>query len=215
MKGLVLKDLLLMIKMNKKLIFIMYCFAAAIAFLGQNEVYAIISSAFFSLFIGMHLMMTMTYDGMTSWKQYELILPMNEYQIIGSKYLACLSLIPVSAAGTAVIYTARYFVYHSFSSSQFDFSIAVAVVAPILWCSVYLAFAQWFGYLRVQYVRMIGILLIIVLFNILPKDTGISVLNLAQNPKLIVIGVLGVLECDRLRKEKIRIEAAGEREALY
>lgn len=69
MKGLVFKDLLLMKKMNKKVIFVMYFFVIAISFFGENEVYSIMSSAFFSLFIGMHLMMTMTYDGLTSWKR--------------------------------------------------------------------------------------------------------------------------------------------------
>ena len=54
MKGLVFKDLLLMKKMNKKVIFVMYFFVIAISFFGENEVYSIMSSAFFSLFIGMH-----------------------------------------------------------------------------------------------------------------------------------------------------------------
>ena len=61
------------------------------------------SSAFFSLFIGMHLMMTMTYDGLTPWKQYELTLPMSKYQIIFSKYLTSLLLVPISIM--AVSYT--------------------------------------------------------------------------------------------------------------
>ena len=52
MKGLVFKDLLLMKKMNKKVIFVMYFFVIAISFFGENEVYSIMSSAFFSLFIG-------------------------------------------------------------------------------------------------------------------------------------------------------------------
>ena len=51
MKGLVFKDLLLMKKMNKKVIFVMYFFVIAISFFGENEVYSIMSSAFFSLFI--------------------------------------------------------------------------------------------------------------------------------------------------------------------
>ena len=42
-------------KMNKKVIFVMYFFVIAISFFGENEVYSIMSSAFFSLFIGMHL----------------------------------------------------------------------------------------------------------------------------------------------------------------
>ena len=37
MKGLVFKDLLLMKKMNKKVIFVMYFFVIAISFFGENE----------------------------------------------------------------------------------------------------------------------------------------------------------------------------------
>lgn len=193
MKGLVLKDLLLMIRMDKKIILIMYFFAAAFAFMGENAIYTIMSSAFFSLFMGMHLMMTMTYDGMTSWKQYELTLPLNKYQIIGSKYLACLFLIPISAIGTTIIYIARYMVYHSFSFDQYGFSIVLALLLPILWCSVCLALAQWFGYMRVQYVRMACILFVILLGNKMSKDTALAVGKLMQNPAMIVIGVLGVI----------------------
>ena len=119
MKGLVFKDLLLMKKMNKKVIFVMYFFVIAISFFGENEVYSIMSSAFFSLFIGMHLMMTMTYDGLTSWKQYESTLPLSKYQIIFSKYLTSLLLVPISIMGTVIIYIIRYVVYHNFTLSQF------------------------------------------------------------------------------------------------
>ena len=161
MKGLVFKDLLLMKKMNKKVILVMYFFVIAISFFGENEVYSIMSSAFFSLFIGMHLMMTMTYDGLTSWKQYELTLPMSKYQIIFSKYLTSLLLVPISIMGTVIIYIIRYVVYHNFTLSQFGFSIAIAIALPVLWCSICLAIAQWFGYMRVQYVRMICTLLVI------------------------------------------------------
>ena len=46
MKGLVFKDLLLMKKMIKSH-FVMYFFVIAISFFGENEVYSIMSSAFF------------------------------------------------------------------------------------------------------------------------------------------------------------------------
>lgn len=193
MKGLVLKDLLLMIKMNKKIIIVMYCFVLAIAFLGENEVYAIMSSTFLSLFIGMHLMMTMTYDGMSFWKQYELTLPMNKYQIIASKYVTCLCLIPIGLVGISIIYISRWVVYHSFSLNQFAFSAVTAMLLPILWCSICLAIAQWFGYMMVQYVRMGCTFLVIFLLNKMPYDIGLLVKNMSLNPILIVISVFGVI----------------------
>lgn len=177
MKGLVFKDLLLMKKMNKKVIFVMYFFVIAISFFGENEVYSIMSSAFFSLFIGMHLMMTMTYDGLTSWKQYELTLPLSKYQIIFSKYLTSLLLVPISIMGTVIIYIIRYVVYHNFTLSQFGFSIAIAIALPVLWCSICLAIAQWFGYMSVQYVRMICTLLVIFFVSKISKDLVNSLLK--------------------------------------
>ena len=193
MKGLVLKDLLLMKKMNKKIILVMYFFVVAISFFGENEVYAIMSSAFFSLFIGMHLMMTMTYDGITSWKQYELTLPMNKYQIIFSKYLASLILVPVSVMGTSIIYIIHYMVYHNFLLSQFGCSIAIAIVLPVLWCSICLAIAQWFGYMSVQYVRMICTLFAIFFASKISKNMEYVNQNLVQKPTLIAILVLSII----------------------
>ena len=190
MKGLVFKDLLLMKKMNKKVIFVMYFFVIAISFFGENEVYSIMSSAFFSLFIGMHLMMTMTYDGLTSWKQYELTLPLSKYQIIFSKYLTSLLLVPISIMGTVIIYIIRYVVYHNFTLSQFGFSIAIAIALPVLWCSICLAIAQWFGYMSVQYVRMICTLLVIFFVSKISKDMKYVTQNLVKNPMLIAIFAL-------------------------
>lgn len=46
MKGLVFKDLLLMKKMNKKVILVMYFFVIAISFFGENEVLELWLSAF-------------------------------------------------------------------------------------------------------------------------------------------------------------------------
>ena len=185
MKGLVFKDLLLMKKMNKKVILVMYFFVIAISFFGENEVYSIMSSAFFSLFIGMHLMMTMTY--------YELTLPMSKYQIIFSKYLTSLLLVPISIMGTVTIYIIRYVVYHNFTLSQFVFSIAIAIALPVLWCSICLAIAQWFGYMSVQYVRMICTLLVIFFVSKISKDMDYVTQNLVKNPMLIAIFVLGIV----------------------
>lgn len=193
MKGLVRKDLLLMLKMNKTIILIMYLLVMVIAFLSKDEIYAIVSSAFFSLSMGIHLMMTMSYDGMTSWKQYELTLPMNKYKIIASKYLSSICLVPISVIGVSIIYIARYVIYHNFSFSQFKFSIVVAIILPVLWCSICVAIAQWFGYMKVQYIRMIGIPLIAIVLSKIPKDMYNIVMDWMKEPIRIVVGIIGII----------------------
>ena len=86
-------------------------------------------------------------------------------QIVGSKYLSCLALLPVSLIGTIVIYLIRWIVYHTFSPDLFRISIILAVILPLLWCSVCLAMAQWIGYMNIQYVRILGTMLALYLLR--------------------------------------------------
>lgn len=188
-----MKGLLLMKKMNKLIPFVMYLFAAAIAFFYEEEVYALLSSAIFSLFIGMHLMMTMTYDGMSSWKEYELTLPMSNYQIIAGKYAVSILLTPISVIGTSLLHLLRFLAYHSFSFSLFGFSLVIAIILPVLWCCVCLAIAQWFGYMSVQYVRVGATLLALLLLKKAPNDTEYAIQHLIQSPMLIALAVLFVI----------------------
>ena len=78
-------------------------------------------------------------------------LPLSVKQIVGSKYLFCFTVLPVSLIGTIVIYLSRWIVYHAFSADLFRISIMFAVILPLLWCSLCLALAQWIGYMNIQY----------------------------------------------------------------
>ena len=128
MKGLVRKDLKLLVKMdNRILVIVLYAFAISIAYMGRTDIYALQSTLFFSLFLGMHLMMTLTYDGMSTWKEYEMTLPLSVKQIVGSKYLSCLAILPVSLLGAIAIYLIRWIVYHTFLPDLFMVSIMLAL----------------------------------------------------------------------------------------
>ena len=87
MRGLIAKDVYLIVKMNKKLLLAMYAFSIALVFLGESSIYALCASAFFSLILGIHLVMTLTYDGLSHWKKYEIILPVTAFQVVGVKYI--------------------------------------------------------------------------------------------------------------------------------
>lgn len=80
-----------------------------------------------------------------------------------------------------------------FTLSQFGFSIAIAIALPVLWCSICLAIAQWFGYMSVQYVRMICTLLVIFFVSKISKDMKYVTQNLVKNSMLIAIFVLGIV----------------------
>mgnify|MGYP002239912693 CR=1 FL=1 len=64
---------------------------------------------------------------------------------------------------------------------------------PVLWCSICLAIAQWFGYMSVQYVRMICTLLVIFFVSKISKDMKYVTQNWLKNPMLITIFALGIV----------------------
>ena len=112
---------------------------------------------------------------------------------MGSVAIFCAYLVPISVMGTSIIYIVHYIVYHNFSLCQFGFSIAIAIVLPVLWCSICLAIAQWFGYMSVQYVRMICTLLVIFFVSKISKDMEYATQNLLQNPMLIAVFALSII----------------------
>lgn len=194
MKGLVRKDLKLLAKMdNKFFVIVLYAFAISIAFFGNADIYALQSTLFFSLFLGMHLMMTLTYDGMSAWKEYEMTLPLSVKQIVGSKYLFCFTVLPVSLIGTIVIYLSRWIVYHAFSADLFRISIMFAVILPLLWCSLCLALAQWIGYMNIQYVRILGMLLALYMLRGSKSIDPAILTSVLHRPVIIIILLLGIV----------------------
>ena len=108
MRGLVGKDVYLIIKMNKKLLLAMYAFSIALAFLGKTSIYALCASAFLSLIIGIHLVMTLTHDGLSHWKKYEIILPVTTFQVVGAKYILTFVCAFISIIATILIYGLHY-----------------------------------------------------------------------------------------------------------
>ena len=141
----------------------------------------------------MHLMMTLTYDGMSSWKEYEMTLPLSVKQIVGSKYLSCLAVLPVSLIGTIVIYLIRWIVYHTFPADLFRISMMFAVIMPLLWCSLCLALAQWIGYMNIQYVRIMGMMLALYLLRGSKSIDPGSLTSVLRYPVIIIILLFGIV----------------------
>lgn len=194
MRGLIAKDVYLIVKMNKKLLLAMYVFSIALVFLGKDNIYALGSSAFFALIIGMHLVMTLTYDGLSHWKKYEIILPMTVFQVVGVKYILTLFCAFIRIIATILIYGLHYLYSSAFSWEMLGISIFIAGIIPIIWCSCCFPLAYWFGYMNIQYVRMIGLLLLIFIFNrrnvIAGIETEVMIRNIVSHPETVILFII-------------------------
>lgn len=194
MRGLIAKDVYLCIKMNKKLLLAMYAFSIALAFLGKTSIYALCASAFLALIIGIHLVMTLTYDGLSHWKKYEIILPVTTFQVVGAKYILTFVCAFISIIATILIYGLHYLYSSAFSWEMLGISIYIAAIIPILWCSCCFPLAYWFGYMNIQYVRMIGLLLLIFIFNrrnsIMGTEIEAIIGNIINHPDTVILFII-------------------------
>lgn len=194
MRGLIAKDVYLIVKMNKKLLLAMYAFSIALVFLGESSIYALCASAFFSLILGIHLVMTLTYDGLSHWKKYEIILPVTAFQVVGVKYILTLFCALISIIATILIYGLHYLYSSTFSWEMLGISIYITGIIPILWCSCCFPLAYWFGYMNVQYVRMIGLLLLIFIFNRRNSIVGTKIeaiiRNIVNHPDTVIFFII-------------------------
>ena len=184
MRGLIAKDVYLIVKMNKKLLLAMYAFSIALVFLGESSIYALCASAFFSLILGIHLVMTLTYDGLSHWKKYEIILPVTAFQVVGVKYILTLFCAFISIIATILIYGLHYLYSSTFSWEMLGISIYITGF-PL---------AYWFGYMNVQYVRMIGLLLLIFIFNrrnsIVGTKIEVIIRNMVNHPDTVIFFII-------------------------
>lgn len=194
MRGLILKDVYLIKKMNNKLILAMYAFSIALIFLGKSSIYALYASAFLALFIGIHLVMTLTYDGLSHWKKYEVILPVSVFQVVGVKYILTFFAAVISIIATILVYGLHYLYSYTFSWETFRISIFMAGVIPILWCSCCFPLAYWLGYMNVQYVRMIGLLFLIFIFNrrnsLAGTEIEVIIKNIIDHIAIVIFSII-------------------------
>ena len=64
---------------------------------------------------------------------------------------------------------------------------------PILWCSLCLALAQWIGYMNIQYVRIMGMMLALYLLRGSKSIDPGSLTSVLRYPVIIIILLFGIV----------------------
>lgn len=64
---------------------------------------------------------------------------------------------------------------------------------PLLWCSLCLALAQWIGYMNIQYVRVLGMMLALYLLRGSKSIDPGSLASALHHPEIIIILLLGIV----------------------
>ena len=188
MRGLIYKDISIFFKsIDKKLILIA---AAAIVLLIFNAgIYAgLFTSVMFAMTIGMQNIMSFASDEKASWKKYQLAMPISNFTVVASKYVS-------------VIYTVASIACNSLSSiifQNFDmliwlFSIAAAIIIPLLWTGICLPLTYWFGFRSAQTMGLIVVIPMFYFVKYFEDGPGMAAMVNTVHSYVLITGIAAIL----------------------
>lgn len=150
MRGLIYKDISIFFKsIDKKLILI--ATAAIVLFIFNVGSYSgLFASVMLAMTIGMQNIMSFASDEKASWKKYQLSMPISCFTVVASKYVSVVYTVAVSVLGSIAFNALSSAIFQNFDMLIWVFSIAAAVIIPLIWTGICLPLTYWFGFRSAQ-----------------------------------------------------------------
>lgn len=193
MRGLIYKDISIFFKsIDKKLILIA---AAAIVLLIFNAgIYAgLFASVMFAMTIGMQNIMSFASDEKAHWKKYQLAMPLNNITVVASKYVSVIYTVAISILGSIVFNGLSSVIFQNFDMLIWLFSIAAAVVIPLIWTGICLPLTYWFGFRSAQTMGLIVVIPMFYFVKYFEDGSGMEVMVNSSYSYLLFAGIAAIL----------------------
>lgn len=177
MKGLIYKDITIFFKsIDKKLILL--AAGVIILLMFNTGVYAgLFASIMLAITIGMQNVMSFVSDEKICWKKYQLTMPVNAVLVVASKYISVICTLAISLAGSVLFNLLSSLAFHNFDIVVWGVSIAVAVIAPLLWTGVCLPLTYWFGFRSAQTMGLIAVIPMFYFIKYFEDGAGFSAMT--------------------------------------
>lgn len=153
--------------------------AAAIVLLMINTgIYAgLLASLMLAITVGMQNIMSFASDERARWKSYELTMPVSAFSVVVSKYVSVLCTLLFSVVGSVLFNTLSGILTRRFVPMIWMFSIASAVIVPLLWTEICLPFTYWFGFHSAQTMGLLVMVPMFYLVKYMEDGLGVSILS--------------------------------------
>lgn len=193
MRGLIYKDTAIFFKsIDKKLILI--AAAAIVLLIFNTDIYAgLFASVMLAMTIGMQNIMSFASDEKASWKKYQLAMPISGFTVVASKYISVVYTVAVSVLGSIVFNTLSSMIFQNFDMLIWVFSIAAAIIIPLIWTGVCLPLTYWFGFRSAQTMGLIIVIPMFYFVKYFEDGPGMAVMVNSVYSYMLIAGIAAIL----------------------
>ena len=137
-------------------------FRSIVLLIFNAGIYAgLFASVMFAMTIGMQNIMSFASDEKASWKKYQLAMPISNFTVVASKYVSVIYTVAISILGSIAFNSLSSIIFQNFDMLIWLFSIAAAIIIPLLWTGICLPLTYWFGFRSAQ---TMGLIVVIPMF---------------------------------------------------
>jgi hypothetical protein len=193
MRGLIYKNNSTFFKSIDKKIILIATGAILILFFNVGTYAALLASVMLALTIGMLNIASFASDEKAGWKKYQLAMPINNFTVVASKYISVVYTVAFSVLGSIVFNIVSGIIFQDFDVLSWVFSIAAAIIIPLIWTGVCLPLTYWFGYRSAQTMGMIFIIPEIYLLKYVEDGPGIGAMVNSVYSFILIAGITAVV----------------------
>ena len=193
MRGLIYKDTSIFFKsIDKKLILIV---AVAIGLLVFNvgNYSGLFASVMLAMTIGMQNIMSFASDEKASWKKYQLAMPISSFTVVASKYISVIYTVAVGILGSVIFNALASVIFQDFDLLIWVFSIAAAVIIPLLWTGLCLPLTYWFGFRSAQTMGLFAVIPMFYFIKYFEDGPGMAAMINSIYSYMFIAGIAAIL----------------------
>ncbi len=193
MRGLIYKEFSVFYKSidKKRMIFIAGIIALLLYKVGIYG--GLLASVMLAMSIGIQNIMSFASDDNAHWKKYQMALPVSDFSVVASKYIAVVLTLGISLSGSIIFNFFTSIIFNNFDFTIWGISAFAAVIIPLIWTGLCLPLIYWFG---IQSAQTLGLFLVIPIFYIIKyfeDEAGFSVMAGSISSYILFAGTVTII----------------------
>lgn len=173
MKGLIYKDLIILIRGMKPVQYLGIISAVGIALVLGDDFRGLIATLILTLFGSIFSSMAISFDEKVRWRKFEITLPTGRSKSITSKYIVVLIFMIFNTLAAILFFFVGSIFIGSFNWTLLWLQIGMAIVIPLLWSALSIPLTYGIGYQGASYMGVIFILPIFILTKYFEDGSGV------------------------------------------
>ena len=132
-------------------------------------------------------------DEKASWKKYQLAMPISNFTVVASKYVSVIYTVAISILGSIAFNSLSSIIFQNFDMLIWLFSIAAAIIIPLLWTGICLPLTYWFGFRSAQTMGLIVVIPMFYFVKYFEDGPGMAAMVNSVHSYVIITGIAAIL----------------------